>query len=63
MIYKYHDRIKNLKICLYCDKPLEKGIENKRGICRVCHHKYNIKTKLSDFYVWRKNIKEKKKRP
>ena len=42
-----HPTIKGLYICLYCPKPLRKGIENKRGICLVCYNKYHIKTKLT----------------
>lgn len=48
-IYKHHKIIKTLRVCNYCDKPLQKGIERKRGTCRTCHNKYDIKTKLSDF--------------
>jgi hypothetical protein len=48
-IKKVHANIKTLKVCLYCDKPLQKGIETKRGICMTCHNKYNIKTKITNW--------------
>lgn len=44
-----HQRIDKINICLYCRKPLNKGIENKRGICFICNAKYNNKTKLKQF--------------
>lgn len=41
-----HKRIKSLKVCLYCFKPLQKGLESKRGTCRTCNEKYFIKNNL-----------------
>jgi len=45
-IKKEHLNIKSLKVCMYCNRILQKGIESKRGTCRTCNEKYVIKNNL-----------------
>lgn len=46
-----HDRIQDLKVCIYCKKILQNGLETKRGTCYICHNKYFVKsqTKLNNW--------------
>ncbi len=41
-----HKNIKSLTICSLCFKPLQKGIEKKRGTCLSCNEQYVIKNNL-----------------
>ena len=48
---KTHQTIKTLKVCEYCNKPLNDGIEKKRGLCMFCYNKYCVKvqTRIKDY--------------